>query len=60
MKIKMATKLVSEMNNCKKLANIGKCQKRHLGINKGKMEEFLYLNQTAVAILVEHPAQLKH
>lgn len=56
MKIKMATKLVSVVNNCKKLANIGKCQKKHLGVNKGKMEEFLYINQTAVAVLVEHSA----
>lgn len=40
----MAAKLMSVVGNYKKLANIGKCQKKHLGINKGKIEEFLYSN----------------
>lgn len=38
----MAVKLVSVVDNSKKLAKIGKCKKKHTGINKGKIEEFVY------------------
>ena len=57
----MAVKLVSVVDNSKKLAKIGKCKKKHTGINKGKIEEFVYSGWIAVAVIViEHAVQLKH
>lgn len=44
----MAAKLVSVVDNYKTLAKIGKCWKKHLCINKGRIEEFLYADQTTV------------
>lgn len=56
----MARKLVSVVDNYKKLAKIGKCKKKHLGIIKEKIEEFVYSGQTAVTIIViEHAVKLK-